>query len=276
MSVLFTFPGKIGDTLHQWPLVFHWAREQQKKIVVGLEATSLGPLVRLFRNQPCVEDVAMLYGIEHWGVGGQPWDFGFKTADYDKWDAVHHMGFRAMPNKRLTLFQQNVLKVAASHSEIAETPSLVPCASEVKKSKCVIHGTQNSGNLWRLMSECDNLIRRCFEQVVFVGSGVDLTLLEARGLDRFDDRGDFLSLAEFISDAAMVIGCGSSVVALAGAMKVPSIRVPELHIASDIYANLGPGQWNLQRYRDRITAIFEEVERWKPSEMSSTSSLLPT
>jgi len=55
-----------------------------------------------------------------------------------------------------------------------------------------------------------------------------------------------LDLAKFMAGASLVVGCGSSGVALAGALKVPCIRVhdPIGEAPKVIWSNLGENQLN--------------------------------
>jgi ADP-heptose:LPS heptosyltransferase len=98
---------------------------------------------------------------------------------------------------------------------------------------CLLHGqavysnTKGTPRFWTFLSDIAPELKERFDHLVFVGSERDREV-GARlypDWEVFDDHGSFLELAQLMKNAQLVIGCGSSVVALAGALKVNSIRV---------------------------------------------------
>ena len=84
----------------------------------------------------------------------------------------------------------------------------------------------------------------------------------------FDDGNDFRRLAEFIDRAQLVIGAGSSVVALAGALKVPAIRVHDAigEAPKVLWSNLGDNQMN-EMEPDLRKLFTPFLEKWVPRAM---------
>ena len=253
MSTIFTFPGKSGDAILQWPIAYHWARQKDQKITCWLDEKTCGLVENLFRGQPCVEAVEMKPGIEHWNCGGQPWHFGLETKDFDG-HTVYHLGLRAFPQRQITLETMERSKaVVVDQHELAETPSIVAPAWE-PKNRLVLHGqtvyghTKSSPGFWKFLTSIRKDIEERFDEVVWVGSARDreVGVRTYPEWKDFDDQGDFMNLAGLIGGSKLVIGVGSSVVALAGAMKVPCIRVhdPIGQNSKVIWSNLGQNQIN--------------------------------
>jgi ADP-heptose:LPS heptosyltransferase len=97
----------------------------------------------------------------------------------------------------------------------------------------VLHGqtvyahTKSSPGFWKFLRSVRGELARDFDEVVWVGSERDREVgkrLYPEWKD-FDDHGSFLELAQLIAGSDLVVGVGSSVVALAGALKVPCVRV---------------------------------------------------
>ena len=59
----FTSPGKMGDTLHQWPVAFWWHRLTGQPFDLWLDAQTATPLKPLFEAQPGVHEVRLMPGI---------------------------------------------------------------------------------------------------------------------------------------------------------------------------------------------------------------------
>ena len=88
-----------------------------------------------------------------------------------------------------------------------------------------------------------------FDDIVFVGSDRDREVASNTypGWKAFDDGGDFLRLANLLASSRAMIGCGSAPIALAGAMKIPAIRVHDAvgnNAPKVIWDNLGENQLN--------------------------------
>ena len=237
-ETVFTFPGKAGDAIHQWPVAYWWARENQKKFTCWMDERSCSMVAPLFAAQPCVEKVEFKPGIEGYQCGGQPYSFDVPEAEYQGKD-VTHLGFQHFPQRQITLETlENVkLGLAVTQDELAEVPS-IEAPGEVEgfepdENICLLHGqaiysnTKGTPKFWTFLSDIQDELPELFSRIVFVGNARDreVGLRLYPGWEAFDDKGSFLELAKLMKMAKLVIGCGSSVVSLAGAMKINSVRV---------------------------------------------------
>lgn len=269
MSIIFTMPGKKGDALLQWPIPYWFHRETQKPITLWLDEQTLAPLKALFEYQPGVEAVELKAGIENWTCGGQPWHFGLSTDDLVGHE-VYHLGFRSFPQRQITIEvrQQVPLSLKASIEDLSETPSLI-CPPLPKSNRCVIHGmgvathSRETPQLWKFLAGIRGDLESRFDEIALVGSPDDREVGKMAYPDwkDFDDGGDFLKLASFLDASQLVIGAGSCVVVLAGALKVPCIRVHDqiAQIPKVIFNNLGKHQLNAtERELRSIWPIFLE------------------
>lgn len=266
MSLVFTLPGKIGDALHQFPVAYHYCKQQGKTCELWLDEGSLKPLENLFRAQPCVTDVKFLPGIKNYTCGGQPFDFAMDNQVYLD-NEIYHLGLRTFPSRQLTLEALEQVPLNMDRSAVASEPSLVVPNARPASDRVILHGnfmSHVSGvpSFWRFLNWVKNDLP---EERVFVGLPKERKrALEIHpGWSEFDDQGDFLLLAQEMANAALVIACGSSVAALAGQLKVPCLRVhdPIGEHPMVIWSNLGPRQWNLTEKDCRVQwpKIREEV-----------------
>lgn len=253
MALVFTSPGKLGDALLQWPVAYHYCKQQKTTCTLWLDEKTCAPLVPLFKAQPCVDDVVLKPGIENHRMGGQPWDFGLTTKDFLD-NEIYHLGMRTFPTRQITLETLEHVPLQIDRAAIATEPSISTVISHLPANRLVLHGTfvaQGSAGtpgFWRFLARVKDELSHIFEEIVFVGTPNE----RERALELypewkdFDDHGSFLELAELMSGSRCVIGAGSSVVVLSGAMKVPTIRVhdPIGQCPKVIWTNLGPGQVN--------------------------------
>ena len=255
MSTVFTFPGKMGDAILQWPVAFHYAKQTGNKVELWLDETTCKPLVPLFEAQPCVEKVKLVGGVENYNCGGQPFHMNLATSEFNG-HTIYHLGMRSFPMRQISLqtLTDSKVPVTVTPEEFAETPSLIVDGVE-PANRLVIHGTsicthnRQTPLMWKFLSsiwaECVGM----FDQVVFVGTpdNRETGLREYPNWQEFDDGGDFLKLARLVAGSRLMIGVGSAPITLAGALKVPSIRVPD-RIGEDaprmIWDNLGSNQLN--------------------------------
>lgn len=268
MSLVFTMPGKLGDAILQWPVAYHYCKQHETKCTLWLDKHTLEPLVNLFRAQPVVESVVLRGGIENWNMGGQPWDFGLETKDHLDHE-IYHLGFRKFPQRQITLETLEQVPVHIVANKVAQEPSLFVGPIE-QKNRLVLHGTfashmTGSPGFWRFLFDRWAELRTLFEEVTFVGKPDEVQRAleiypEASG---FDDGGDFLVLAKHIAGSRLVIGSGSSVVTVGGALKVPTIRVhdPIGEFPRVIWSNLGDGQLN-ESERDLRKLWPQFRDRW--------------
>lgn len=258
-NAVFTFPGKMGDAILQWPIAFHYG-EQVGDFDVWLDKTTCGPLVSLFGAQPHVGEVRLIEGVEGYQCGGQPFHFNLPTSAFDG-RAVYHLGFRGFPARQITLQTLNdaSVPIVVDPAKLANTPTLRPWGPEGANAafynRLVIHGgavythNRTTPTLWRFLHSVRAELEARFDQIVFVGTEAEreVGLRTYPDWDAHDDHGDFLDLARFIGQSRCMIGMGSAPITLAGALKVPAIRVHD-PIANDaprvIWDNLGENQLN--------------------------------
>ena len=259
MSLVFTMPGKLGDALHQWPIAFHYCRVNNVKCTLWLDEKSLNPLVPLFEAQPCVEKVELKSGIENYQCGGQPWHFDFPTSAYEG-HTVYHLGYRSFPARQLTLecLEQSKVPLSIDPQELAETCTFETEKRVVSENGCVVlHGqgicphTRATPQFWKFLATVwDEISEKWNGQLYFAGTSRDREVAESiyarPGTWGIDDGGDFQKLANFVASSNLVIGCGSSIAALAGALKIPCVRVhdPIAEAPKIIWSNLGSNQLN--------------------------------
>lgn len=256
-ETVFTFPGKMGDALHQWPIAFHWARENQTTFTAWMDEATCAPLKELFEAQPCCEKVEWKKGVENYNCGGQPWHFDLATKEYAGKE-VFHLGLRGFPQRQLTLECREASKVPLTvHPDIvAETPSLVISTAE-PQNRLLLHGqaicphTRATPQFWRFLYSIGWELNELFQgEVYWIGSPRDrevgVRTYQHLGWKEYDDHGSMLELADFMAQSRLVIAVGSSNVALAGLLKVPAIRVhdPIGTAAKVIWSNLGRNQIN--------------------------------
>lgn len=274
MSTIFTCPGRMGDALLQWPVAWAWARENKKPFTVWLDRTTCAFLKPLLEVQPWVEAVELKDGIQHWQMGGQPWNFGLETADYEG-HTVYHLGMRAFPQKQITLQTVEWVPIVSDTRALAEKPSLevsgpATGADEPVHDRLVLHGTfqtYHSGTpgFWRFLNARRAELEGLFSEITFVGTPEErkraLELYPA--WSDFDDRRSALEVAWLMKHSRAVIACGSSMSHLAGALKVPCIRVhdPIGDHPRVIWSNLGANQTN-ETEQDLRKLWPEWRDRW--------------
>lgn len=251
MDTVFTFPGKIGDTLLQWPVAAAWHKQTGKEFEVWLDENTCKPLVNLLGSQPGVKSVKCIPGIESYHCGGQPYHFNLKASDFEG-KTVYHLGMREFPKAQITIHALEESKVNVAR-ELVKNPCLVVKERKVE-DRVVIHGqsvcahTGSVPAMWRFLNSIRKDLESRFSQICFIGTKEDL----AAGLtaypewNTFHDEGDIIATAEFIASSKLVIAAGSSMAVLAGALGVPCIRVHDrigTHPKS-IWSNLGDNQLN--------------------------------
>jgi hypothetical protein len=255
-ETVFTMSGKAGDAIMQWPIAYWWAKQHDAKFTLWLDEKSCKMVAPLFSAQPCVEKVEFKEGVVNYQCGGQPWHFDLNNSEFAGRN-VYHLGFRSFPERQLTLetLERSNVPVSVDVATLANTnPFEVPTSGE-KVNRLVLHGqgvcphTRATPNFWKFLAANRKEIVNLFDEIVFIGSPQDREVgsIAYPEWGSFDDGGDFLKLAELMVNSRSVIGCGSSSVALAGALKVPCIRVHD-PIGNDIprriWDSLGDNQLN--------------------------------
>jgi hypothetical protein len=276
-ETIFSFAGKLGDAIMQWPVAYHWAKQHGQKFTCWLDEKSCKMVAPLFAAQPCVEKVEFKPGIINYGCGGQPWHFDLDASELAGRN-VYHLGFRSFPERQLTLetLARSNVPVEVDVATLANTnPFEVPAAGE-KVNRLILHGqgvcphTRATPNFWKFIAAIRGELSM-FDEVVFIGSPQDREVgsIAYPGWGAFDDGGDFLKLAEFMLASRAVIGCGSSSVALAGALKVPCIRVhdPIGEFPRRIWDNLGENQLN-----DTEIGLRSSWPEWRDKWLTSPAS----
>lgn len=254
VSDVFYMPGKCGDTLHQWPVAYWWARETGKQFEVWIDEPTSKMLEGLLAAQPCVSKVRLWNQSTNYTCGGQPWGGDFPTALHQE-HSIRSLGLRGFPRRQLTLeaLEGVALNIHVEPEALAETPSLI--VPELPKAhRVVLHGmgicphTRQTPGFWRFLAGIAEDLEQEFEEVVFVGSPDDREVGITTWPDwsQWSDGGDFLQLASYLQASRLMIGCGSAPVVLASLLKVPAIRVhdPLGNAPAVIWSNLGHNQRN--------------------------------
>jgi hypothetical protein len=262
-NVLFTFPGKMGDCLHQWPVARAWAAEHDQQISVGIDR-SVRPIADLLRSQACVKEVIELEGVSGYDVGGQPFDFGWGTEPRG-WDEVFHLGFREFPEKGLLRATYDLLPLRTSFDEIANVPSVEPFWSGVSDESsrtCVLHGTKTRPRYYASLIRATPILSRAFSRIFWAGSPSDWPFRSAWN----GPPPEMGRVIQEMKTCALVFGCSSSIVSLANAMKAPCLRVGEPTLLPDsVWRNTGPRQWNVDPETDAIEVLERIIaeKRWQ-------------
>jgi len=254
MATVFTMPGKLGDAILQWPVAYHWARLNKEKFTVWADPGTCKPLEPLWRSQPMVEDVVWKDGIEGYNCGGQPWHFNLKTEDVVG-NTVYHLGLRGFPVRQITLETLANCKVPLDidpDTLACDVAFVMPPKNPA--NRLVLHGmavyphTKSTPGFWKFLHSVADELSGMFDDIVWTGTARDREVGKRAYPQwaEYDDGGDFKKLADLIWDSRLMIGCGSAPVALAGALKVPAIRVhdPIGEHPRVIWSNLGPNQMN--------------------------------
>lgn len=266
--VLFTFPGKLGDALHQWPIAKTWAEENNQKIEVGLGRTAW-LLEHLLAAQPCVSRVHRLEGITNEDVGGQPWHFSFVADNSKEWDRVVHLGFRGFPTRGLMRETYDLVPLKTPFEQIFAQPSIEPYWRHpgVDFLPLILHGNKTRPTFYKAMIRCWRILEKNFNPIVWAGKPDEWPQPSA-----FE--GDGLPIAEVaarISVSGLVFAASSGIAALAGAQGAPCIRIGEPNLVPhEIWNNPGPNQWSVKPDEDPMAvlkAVLAEAP-WKLSEVS--------
>ena len=253
MSLIFSMPGKIGDALHQFPVVHAYCKQNDVRATLWLDENTLKPLVNLFACQPCVEAVELKGGITSYHMGGQPWNFDLKTSEHAGHE-IHHLGMRAFPTRQITLETCDQVPL---NIDIPKTSACMVIPGDAVASdvpRLLLHGTfttHASGvpGFWRFLADRQKEFSSIYgSEIYFTGTPGERRRARELYPDwrDFDDGGDFLNLARFMATASLVVGAGSSNVVLAGVLGIPSVRVhdPIGQHPRVIWSNLGPDQIN--------------------------------
>jgi len=262
VSTVFSFPGKAGDAIMQFPVAYQWAKATHKKFTCWMDEKSTKLVVPLFESQPCVERVEFKTGVENYNCGGQPWHFGLPTSDLEG-HVVYHLGLRSFPARQLTLqcLEDCKIPVEIDKNKLASEPSLIIDGKDSvvrtftpTSNRVILHGqpvcthNRQTPQFWKFLSSIAVYLEEEFDEIVFVGDERDreIGVHTYPKWRQFNDGGNFLTLARLIEKSRLVIGTGSSVVALGGALKVPTIRVhdPIGNHPKVIWSNLGDNQIN--------------------------------
>lgn len=296
-ETVFTFPGKAGDAILQWPVAWWWWKKHGKKFTVWLDEQSCRLVRPLFEVQPCVEKAEYKKGIVNYNMGGQPWHFDLDTSEHEG-RQIYHLGMRHFPQRQITLetFQESKTDLDADFDLVAAescfevpgqttfhflggSPGQNGTSQEIDVSGnrlLLLHGqavcphTNSTPEFWKFLAPIRSELPGLFDMVVFVGAPRDYMVgLETYpGSYAFDDGGSFLELAKVMKQAKCVIGCGSSVVTLAGALKVPSVRVhdPIGEHSRTVWNNLANNSLNMTEVELR-----NEWPKWRDQFLSEVS-----
>jgi len=270
-ETIFTLPGKCGDAIMQWPIVYHWAKQTGQKAVIWMDEHTCKMLRPLMEAQSYVERVEYRSGIKGYQCGGQPWHFGLESKDFAG-NRVYHLGLRGFPQRQLTLECRETCKVQLDVDQ--DTLASTPCFEiepQTQKNRLVLHGmpvcthTKASPQFWKFLASVRQELESTFDEIVFIGAERDREIGQRTYPEwlTFDDKGDFQVLAHYLAGSRAMIACGSAPVALAGALKVPAIRVhdPIGDNPKVIWSNLGENQLNATEFELR-TLWPEWRDQW--------------
>lgn len=253
-ETVFTFPGKSGDAIMQWPVAFQWHKDTGKKFSCWMDENTCKIVKPLFEAQPCVDSVELKPGIESWHCGGQPWHFGLDTKDFEG-RTIYHLGMRSFPVRQITLqtLEDAKLPVEIDREALSNDPCFDVGPVE-KKNRVVLHGqpvcphNRQTPQFWKFLSTIYPWMLASFDEIVFVGSERDreIGVRTYPSASEYDDGGNALTLARLIAGSRLVIGTGSFVATIGGALKIPTIRVhdPIGNHPKVLWSNLGENQMN--------------------------------
>jgi hypothetical protein len=209
-STVFSFPGKAGDSIHQWPVAWWWAKENGKRFTCWMDERSCKVVAPLFAAQPCVEKVEFKPGIEHYNCGGQPWHFDLPASEYENVEA-HHLGLRNFPQRQLTLeaLHASQLGLSVTQDQLAETPTIEapgevegfsgPRTSASCTAKPSTRTPRGTPKFWTFISDIAPELSEMFHRLVFVGNDRDREVAKRTiPMGDHDDHGSFLELAKLM------------------------------------------------------------------------------
>ena len=275
MSTVFTFPGRAGDALLQFPVAYQWSKATGDKFTCWLDERSCKMVAPLFAAQTCVEAVEFKPGIEGYPCGGQPFHFDLPTSEF-KDRTIFHMGFRSFPQRQITLetLENAKLPVKIDRQDLAHESCFMFHVEP--KNRLILHGnpvcphTKTTPGFWKFLASITSEISELFDEIVWVGDKRDReigTRTYPQWKD-FDDGGSFLEVAKLMAGSKAVIACGSSMAALGQVLKVPTIRVhdPIGNHPRVIWSGLGESQLNLTEIELR-EAWPQWRDRWIKQEV---------
>jgi len=271
VSVVFSFPGKSGDAMLQWPVAYQFGKLTGENFEVWLDETTCKMVAPLFQAQPNVSAVKLISGVENWNCGGQPFHMNLPTSAFEG-NTIYHLGLRAFPVRQITLQTLNDAKLPfhIHAAALSSEPSIV-AEPERPANRLILHGqgvcphSKTTPAFWKFLAGARHELMDLFDEIVFVGSTDDLEVAAKAYPDwpwlSYADNGDFLKLAGFIAGSRAMIGCGSAPVVLAGCLKIPAIRVHD-EVGNGapkvIWSNLGENQLN-----DTEIGLRTEWPRWR-------------
>lgn len=233
MSTIFTMPGKLGDAVMQTPVAYWYAREHGRKVRLWLDEGTCAPLISLLKAQDWIEDAELRGGVTSYQCGGQPWFMGLETKDFEG-HTLFHLGLRSFPARQLTLeaFEQSKTGLKIDPELLSRTPVFHVQPHDPRR-RVVLHGqpvyahTRTTPGFWRFLARIAPELERDYDEIVWVGTERDREVGTRTypSWQQFDDGGSFLKLAELIAGSSLMIGVGSAPITLAGALKIPGVRV---------------------------------------------------
>src|SRR3990172_6443827 len=208
-DVVFTFAGKAGDAIMQWPVAYQWSKATGKKFTCWMDEKSCKMVAPLFESQPCVEKVEFKPGIENYNCGGQPFHFGLETKEFDG-HTIYHLGLRAFPVRQLTLqcLEDVKLPIKIDAAKLASESSLVIDGKDQTvrsftptQNRVILHGqpicphNRQVPQFWKFISGIADWIEGEFDEILFVGYERDREAGYAAypKWKTFDDGGNFLT-----------------------------------------------------------------------------------
>lgn len=243
--VLFSNPGKLGDALFRLPVAYQHAVQFREPVDVALDHGSR-PLIHLLRREPWTDQVFLADGIQHYGNGGQPFDFGRpEPEDWAGWgtdyDEVYHLGYRGVPANNLTLWAYRESGTPIDPRPLLSESPITQMSPFRSTRYLCLHLDSSRDHL------CENTRRRNdearatilpvfgqlqerFERVYLLGRDLhpdeyrDFLLYPKANVEIFRDDGDFAKVADLFADS-LLVGTYSSMWALAAITKTPQVVI---------------------------------------------------
>ena len=300
MSVVFTCPGKMGDALHQLPVVYHWAKASGERAEMWLDKKTCAPLVPLYKAQPWVVKVELLDGVESYNCGGQPFHMNLPTSAFEG-HTIYHLGLRSFPVRQLTLECLKVSKVPVEvdpdtlASEVCLVTLPKDCVDiqidpiygptsklgiDVKDlyarpgrvitvdgpRRLILHGqavyahTNNSPSFWKFIAGVRAELESLFDEIVFVGSERDLEV----GARTYPDWKTFDDGGDFLKLASFIAASK----AMIGCGSAPIVlagllKVPAIRVHDPIGDNAPKVIWSNMAHNN-INCRETELRRTWP------------
>lgn len=292
-DLLFTLPGKIGDNLLRFPVVYQYWKQNKVKADLCLDRGS-EILVKLFSQQPCIDSIHIDDEIWDYSYGGQPFDFRKDAEFRTNYQKVFHLGFRTSPfggthedfnsdpefrRAYNTILKEegqltNTTLICAIQSKCGIdlstllTEASITYAPLTLRNLCIHIETETPE---RYIESKESILRvydvlqEKFDRIYIIAKDKHRKkyqiFLESEKAFLFDDYGDLTQTVKLLS-TAMLIGTYGCMWALASLMKIKQIVIANTW--DDNY--LGKKSYPDERWilANNIKEILGTINEWKP------------